>query len=87
MILFYIIQHIHSVNLNMSIEGVPSPSKDNGPRPFYERSFFLSVGVCRKVDIGNGCDASKENEDEESDSDPNREGNTPSVPPVESIYT
>ena len=55
----------------MSIGGVPSPSKDNGPRPFYERSFFLSVAVCRKVDIGNGCNASKENEDKESDSDPN----------------
>ena len=55
----------------MSIGGVPSPSKDNGPRPFYERSFFFSVGVCRKVDIGNGCNASKENEDKESDSDPN----------------
>ena len=73
MVLFHIVHHILSVSehLNISIEGFPSPSKDQGPRPFCERSLFFSMGVHRKVDIGDDCNASKENEDKDSDGDPN----------------
>ena len=71
----------------MSIEGVASPSENNGPRPFYESFFFFLFCVGGKVDIANGCNASKEDEDSESDRDPTREGNTSPVSPIMSIYT
>ena len=79
-----------SLDLNMSTESVSSPSKDDGPRPVCDRSFLLPLllqGVSRKVDIGNGCNASEEDKDKESDSDPNWERNTPSVPPVYCSHT
>ena len=77
------------MNLNISIENasmVHPPSKYNRPRSIHGLTlltfFFFPLRVSTNVDIHNGYETAKENHNEKSNSKPNWERNSSSVPPI-----
>ena len=78
------------MHLNMSIENasmVYPSSKNSRPRPIHGfpillTVFFFPLRVSTNVDIHNGCKTAKKNHNEKSNSKPNWERNSSSVPPI-----
>ena len=77
------------MHLNMSIENASifhPASKNRSPGSIHGFNlftfFFFHLRVSTNVDIHNGCKTAKENHNEKSNSKPNWERNSSSVPPI-----